>query len=260
MSGLFIFASIGLLFSSLLKIKGVNFALMASIVLMSTPGFVRSGSGQTADVPFSFFMLATMILLLLAGGSTKPNGLTSMAGLTAGFAGWTKNEGQLLIVVSLFALLLDAFHKKSFLRIKFYIAGMLLPGIAIFILKLMSPKGDLFPSSIGQIYSQILDPFRYATILKSLLSGMFFLGEWPVPILLVLLVFVVLSGFKKPASIVLPLILALQLIGYLGVYLITPHDLDWQLGTAFDRNLLQLFPSFLFLLFAYTESPNASHN
>ncbi|MCJ7433636.1 MAG: hypothetical protein MUO77_09130, partial [Anaerolineales bacterium] len=44
-------------------------------------------------------------------------------------------------------------------------------------------------------------------------------------------------------------IMALQLLGYLAIYLITPHDLAWQLGTALDRNVLQIFPSFLFLFF-----------
>ena len=73
-----------------------------------------------------------------------------------------------------------------------------------------------------------------------------------------LLLFIVLLFFifgsklevetKQPFH-ALSIMLALQLLGYLAIYLITPHDLSWQLGTALDRNVLQIFPSFLFLFF-----------
>jgi len=37
--------------------------------------------------------------------------------------------------------------------------------------------------------------------------------------------------------------------GYFVVYLWTPNDLAWMLGGSLERLLLQLWPTFLFVLF-----------
>jgi hypothetical protein len=43
--------------------------------------------------------------------------------------------------------------------------------------------------------------------------------------------------------------LALMFVGYFFVYVLTPMDLIWHLGTSLERLLLQMWPTFLFLLF-----------
>jgi hypothetical protein len=80
-------------------------------------------------------------------------------------------------------------------------------------------------------------------------------GGWPVPLLLFIVLFFFIFGSRLETELKQPFralsfLLVLQLLGYLTIYLITPHDLLWQLGTALDRNVLQIFPAFLFLFFA----------
>ena len=118
-SGLFLFACIGLLFTALAQVKGIGQAGLAAIILMSISGFVRSGSGQTADVPLMFYMLASISSLYLwsvgacshnSDGkpshpkSSRSKGLLLISGFMAGLAGWTKNEGLLFIAVSIVIL------------------------------------------------------------------------------------------------------------------------------------------------------------
>jgi hypothetical protein len=53
------------------------------------------------------------------------------------------------------------------------------------------------------------------------------------------------------------LALILTLAGYFCVFLLTPHDLAFQVTTACDRLFLQLWPSLLFICFMALPSPLA---
>jgi hypothetical protein len=48
-----------------------------------------------------------------------------------------------------------------------------------------------------------------------------------------------------------------MLAGYIGVFLITPFDLVWQLQTSLYRLLAQLWPSFLLAAFAIMSAPES---
>jgi hypothetical protein len=285
-SGLFLFACIGLLFTALAQVKGIGQASLAAIILMSISGFVRSGSGQIADVPLMFYMLASIATMSLRG-AFSPEAIPSSAmmllqkqsakqspspamgllrfarsdvlivisGFMAGLAGWTKNEGLLFIAVSVVILFFVFARTKSLRSLIYFGLGLAFPVLIILYFKSITPAGDLFSGSFADILTRITDLTRYLLILKSLGSEFLSFGGWPVPLLLfiVLLFFIFDSKLEteiKQLFRALSIILVLQLLGYLAIYLITPHDLSWQIDTAFDRNVLQIFPSFLFLFFA----------
>jgi hypothetical protein len=48
---------------------------------------------------------------------------------------------------------------------------------------------------------------------------------------------------------------ALQFLGYFAVYVLTPHDLVWHMGTALTRLILHLSPAILFLFFCALPAP-----
>jgi hypothetical protein len=52
-----------------------------------------------------------------------------------------------------------------------------------------------------------------------------------------------------PSIAATALALLLVVTGYWVVYLTTPFELGWHLGTTLGRLLLQLWPSFVFMLF-----------
>jgi hypothetical protein len=310
-SGLFFFACIGILFTALAQIRGVGQASLAAIILMSISGFVRSGSGQTADVPLAFFMLASVAAMSLRGRSPKQSPITEddqtssfdyaqdenvraersrsvspgkaafsssdilliLSGFMAGLAGWTKNEGLLFIAVSVFVLFIKFLREKSPYQFLYYLLGLAFPALVILYFKFLAPAGDLFSGSLTDNLARISDPSRYLLILKSLGSELLSFGGWLLPLLPLIILLFLVFGSKPEVEMkqtfrALSIILALQLLGYLAIYLITPHDLAWQLDTAFDRNILQIFPSFIFLFFASIRDfesfshgePHAPHN
>ena len=267
----FTFATLGLLVSSLATLRGITSAAMAGIALASTPFFIEQGASQYADVPLSFFFLASIALLHLYQRSAtsadgRERGLLVLLGTATGFAVWTKNEG----VLFLFAFLVSqvAFvawrtrppATESRLN-SVRDSVMLLLAIAPFVVLIawfkhsIAPPGDLFSDSETMIH-QILTPGRYWVILQWYAKDILRFGKWVVPttVLFVALSWLIpRSGIRRQnaafrSSI---LTLALTLCGYFAVYVITPNDLYWHLRFSLNRLFLQLWPSAIFLLFLF---------
>jgi hypothetical protein len=74
------------------------YALMAGMGLLSASAYIVHSPSQGADIPISFFFLATFILYQLYYRTKAKNYLT-LAGITAGLSAWTKNEGALFVLV-----------------------------------------------------------------------------------------------------------------------------------------------------------------
>lgn len=263
------FAAVGLLFSSLSMLRGRVAAMLASLTLLATPFFIEQGTWQYADIPLAFFFLATIALLAvsdeqsLARGSSS-SGFLALAGITAGFAGWTKNEGVLFVCGIILArqiVFLRAGRKRSEINPSFHRhSSAFLLGCAPVILLIiyckhrLAPPGDLFTSPASMLH-RLLEPFRFETVVKAFLRRFFSFGGWlgiPGTVLLLAFYFIVGRGQRRGlpaghrASI---LALFLTFIGYFCVYLITPYDLFWHLRFSLDRLFLQLWPSTVFLFF-----------
>jgi len=268
----FTFATLGLLVSSLATLRGLTSAALSGIALASTPFFVEQGASQYADIPLSFFFLASIALLHLyqqrsakiANG--RALGLFVLTGLAAGCAAWTKNEGLLF----LFAFLGSQFASiagrrrppasgelrpnslREFALLVLAIAPFL--GLIAWFKLFIAPAGDLF-SGPGMI-DKALSPARYGAILQWFARQFFRFGSWAVPatVLLVALRFLIPSSrisrqetaFRSSIAT-----LALTLAGYFAVYVITPNDLYWHLRFSLNRLFLQLWPSTIFLFFLF---------
>lgn len=249
--------------------------MLGGLTLLTTPFFIEQGTSQCADVPLSFFFLATIALLCLHdhdSGNVPPSPfLLVLAGLAAGFAAWTKNEGLLFlcaILVARFLILIrprsrrDASHHppqasphENWIALALFIAAVAPAFLLIAWYKLSSaPTSDLFSDPATTLH-RMLDPARYWAIIKWYAKGFFRFGHWLlIPGTLLLIGFYFAAGGKESAkrapgfrcSI---LALALTLTGYFAVYLITPYDIYWHLRFSLTRLFLQLWPSAIFLFF-----------
>jgi Dolichyl-phosphate-mannose-protein mannosyltransferase len=255
----FTFGTLGLLFSSLAVLRGRTAAMLAGLALVSTPFFVEQGSAQYADVPLSFFFLAVMVLLHLDGqhridsAAVSSSGLLVLAGIAAGFAMWTKNEGILFLGATILAHLFVRAQRRRFIF-------MFLPAVAPLLIFVgwfkhsIAFRNELFSNQSNSLH-KVLDPSRYGAILGWFVKDFFRFGEWwlvPGTLLLVIFFFLVVAkrrpqtGSDMEASI---LTLILTLAGYFAIYVITPYDLYWHLRFSLNRLFLQLWPCALFLFF-----------
>jgi len=268
----FTFSTAGLLFSALDIFVGRTSALLGGMALLATPFFIELGTWQYADVPLSFFFLATLVLLHRHGAqfaagaadSRLSSGFLALAGITAGLAAWTKNEGVLFLCALLLSRLFvrpdsrplpsTGNSRRSLGITPFLLALLPTFCILLFFKRFVAPAGDLFSSPVTMLH-KLEDPSRYWVVLKWFGKEVLRFGHWlliPIP-LLMLGVFIMLKGKMpreaSPHSRASAVALGLTLAGYFFIYLITPYDIYWHLRFSLNRLLIQLWPSAIFLYF-----------
>jgi hypothetical protein len=265
----FTFATVGVLFATLAILRGRVQAIMGAIALLSTPFFIEQGTAQYADVPLAFFLVATVALLCLFDGlsdgfAQRASGLQVLAGLSAGFAAWTKNEGLLFVCAIVASRLLIFIRGRTDLhenkqRSEAALAPLgagMAPGLLLiaYFKHSIAVPGDLF-SDPATAVRKLLEPSRYWAVMAGCVKGFFRFGHWlwiPGTLLLAGLYFVACKndgyspqpGFRTSVGALL-----LTVAGYFGVLLITPYDIHWHLRFSLARLFLQLWPSTVLLFF-----------
>ena len=267
LSGLFAVACAGLMVGALASIKSVGQAALGLIVLWGLPIVVNEGAREMADLPLAFFILGTGVLIYLFVLHQKP-GLLALAGLTAGLAAWTKNEGSLFVVAAGLALGIAFFRKRPFRILAWYALGLALPLAIVLYFKLfLAPSSDVLSNGPARSIAQALDLARHAQILQFFWNEIRGFGSWKIAglsfgILPVLLIYALLFHSEvlkehRTAFIAGITMLVVQALGYYAIYLITPYDLAWHLSYSAERIVLQIFPLLLFLLLAASRTPES---
>jgi Dolichyl-phosphate-mannose-protein mannosyltransferase len=268
----FTFATVGILFASLSILRGKTSAMLAATTLLATPFFLEQGTAQYADVPLAFFYLAAIALICLHDNETDSStmssaGFLSQAGLAAGFAAWTKNEGVLFVCALVASRTLIAFRSRrqaapdfgllSACRISLaYLLAGILPILLVvmYFKRAIAPSSELFADR-AMLFHKLLDPGRYWAIIRWYAKDFLRFGHWLlIPGTLLLVGFGIVArrndeqnqqaGFRTGL-----LALSLTLAGYFAIYVITPYDLYWHLRFSLDRLFLQAWPSAVFLFF-----------
>jgi hypothetical protein len=262
----FLLCILGVVVSSVSLLRGWKLAVFAGLFTLV---LLRDSLGyqQYADMPVAFYFLATNLLLWLADSAHKDRpGLLSLAGLMAGAAIWTKNEGwALLLAVGLLEVVKIFVEKPKrsdlLKRWLWFATGFAPLLITALVFKLqLAPPNDVFSHNTPQIIlEKISDPSRYAVIWQYITDRFFTLGALKVALLPALVAFVLVVGWNKldkaqfgTAWIGLRL-LVLGLV-YFGMYLITPYVITWQLATSFGRVSNQLLPSLILMAFLFMKT------
>jgi hypothetical protein len=260
----FTLATAGLLGAVIASLRNSTQGVLAALVLLGTPVFLMIGFWQIADAPLAFFMLATVGLLCLHDrtGAAGKGGLI-LAGMMAGFAAWTKNEG-LLFLACLFParLAVRGFAigwKGAFRDMLPLLLGLLPVALLLVYFKAyLAPPNDLVAGQGPQsTLGRLTDAGRYALIVRAF--GRDFLTTiGPGAVLVLALAFMLLGRAPRaarPAAALPLLVVLLMLLGYFAVYLTTPHDLSWHLGSSLHRLYIQLWPLALLGYFLIVGTP-----
>jgi hypothetical protein len=273
---LFTFSTVGLICSSLRFLRTSAIGFLGGIVLLGVNSFVPLGASQYSDTAVGFFILAAIVLLALYDASPARNNMwfLVLAGAAAGFCAFTKNEGQLFLLlfllVRLFFVLLRQ-GKRASAREGVAIMAGLLPALLIlayfklavtpenyYLLAGTHTSGPmqnfLDPRTIQQ---KLIDASRYWLIAKSMVNQIIRFGARTVGVTSFLALYLIAAGATKKSikSVQTGIgLLILMLAGYFAVYLTTPLNLAFQLQTSLSRLLLQLWPSAVFVIFMATSS------
>jgi hypothetical protein len=244
---LFTVSTLGLAIAFITMARGVVAALAAGLILVSSSAFLLETATQYADIPLAFYYAASILLTLVGGGRAW-----LLAGMFAGFAAWTKNEGAAFLV---YLLLCHAVVSRN-RGWKSMVLGAL-PGIALLLWfkAFLAPAGDpIFRQGAGELMGKITDPGRYAQIMKHAVLALGAFGSVFSHPLVLLAIAAIALGWKvredeRRLILASGLALALTFASYLAIYVIVPQDLVWRLETSMTRLYVHVWPAFLVLIF-----------
>lgn len=255
-------ATIGLAVCSLCRLRTRTQGFLAGLVLSATNLFVEHGASQYADIPLSFFYLATVVLFFLHD-SENESGYLALAGTMAGFAVWTKNEGVVFLLCLMTArLLVMLYWRQPGIRrtlVTFLLGAAPVLGMLVFF-KTWLAGPDIYQVGLRG-FQQLMFGSRYIAAAQGLRAQLLIPGGWAFRLRNSLILYLVLMGLKiddpKIRRSVLTACAALSftLSGYFVIYLIGPYDIKWWLDSSLDRLLIQLWPSVVFIFFMVVKAP-----
>ena len=125
-------------------------------------------------------------------------------------------------------------------------AAPILAALVVFKLFFAPPNDIIREQSIGRVLSKVQNVHRIEIVATAVGKELWFGRASHVGVLPILAMFVLAVGIRRPVPIgpMLGLTCAGTLIAAdIVVYIVTPHDLAWQLRTSLDRVIVQVFPA-----------------
>jgi hypothetical protein len=233
-------------------LRGPALAALGALTILGATSLVRVSASQYADVPLAAFIVTAACFLVYAlEVQTVGQSIVLIAGLSAGFAAWTKNEGLLfcisIVLAHLFCLAQRSELPRRLSTLVSLLAGILavLAFVGHFKFRL-APANDLVNvGTAGLAMTRATDFNRYWVTFWAFIGELLTFGNVLVPPVILFAVWLALVRFrsKVTGAALLPLAAVIvQLAGYFAIYVTTPQDLDWQLNTSLPRLLLHVWP------------------
>jgi hypothetical protein len=249
---LFVVSTIAVPLLAVRLLRGTVSALVCGISILAATNLVRVGASLYADVPLAaFIVIAGSLLVYGIEVAAAGAGPVVVAGLAAGFAAWTKNEG-ILFCVSLAVAFCLSWNSRTEFRRRIPYAIPLLAGLVAglvflgyFKLRLAPPNDLVNASNLGVLSTKMTDFSRYWATIWAFVGEFLTFGNILVPPVIVFGVWLAIVRIRPgvTGAAFLPLVaVCVQLLGYVAVYVGTSKDLDWHLNTSLPRLLLHVWP------------------
>ncbi len=247
---LFSFSTVALLVVAVAQLRNWTTALIGGLVLLGTPFFLGYAGGELSDIPVGYFMLTATALVVMGAQDPENKGQLILAGIAAGFAAWTKNEGLLFCVVIGFAFGTYSLIRGSLRTFAIFSAGVACALLPVLYFKVrFAPPNDIMEGQGWIAVAQLFNGDRHRIILSFLRREITSFGEWQFCPFFIMGLCLIGPNWRRwqRAEFVAPVALLLMFAGYYCIYLITPNDIRWHLETSLNRLLLQLWPLCVFV-------------
>lgn len=230
-----------------------KYSLLFAFFFVTIPQVISLGSSGYADLPLAFYYF-TSLAFLIRGCEDFDKTSLFFSAIFAGLAAWTKNEG---IVMAMFDLLIflgvilvrrKMSRKNILLIVQYGLIIALIAGPWIWFKNSLGLANDVVNSNNLSLGNIIANLNRIPIVLTFMAKQVFSINSWN--LLFMFSVVVIIFNFKR--VVLLPNILVfLSLLFYVCVwifiYVISPYDIKWHLGTSLNRLLLQITALLLFL-------------
>jgi hypothetical protein len=246
-SYIFFLALIALVAGGMAALRGAALGLLAALTLASTPALLHQVPNQYADIPLACYIAGAIVFALL----DRPR----LAGIFAGCAAWTKDEGLLFLVVLL--AVTAAWKRRATLAAA---AGALPFALLAIVFKTWLARGStsLLSTSVPAAAQRLADAGRYGATMAAFGREFASMGAgWYHPILPLIALALALrfDRARRRDAAYCGALAGLMLLGYFGVYILTGNDLTWLLQTSLNRLLVQVWPALVLAGFVALRAP-----
>ncbi|CAG1065444.1 hypothetical protein BAC1_01025 [uncultured bacterium] len=238
----------GLLFTALLSLTPLLLLHGAGFPVQVDPSFrVKDFTGY-ADLALSAYFLAAGLFIFLYAREGRAS-FAFLASVALAMGAWTKNEGLTFALLGFMALAATALIRE---KRDFRTLALALVPLALFILPWSVYKAA---HGLGSEYVENMGPAVFFSNLKRLgqivpyMAGFMFLKPGVTGLVWWAWVITAILGLRTALSartVLLQGLILGQLAIYVFVYVITPVDLKWHLGTSLDRLVLHMVPLAMF--------------
>ncbi len=233
---------------------GTRRAWVAGAVLVAPFTFSHLVAAQTADLPLTLFVTASLVMLRRLAveprDATHLRGTLVLAGVLGGCAAWTKNEGFVFLAVSS-ALVAWLTLRHGRLRDAAWWLGAALPLVAVvlwFKLAFATGSPEYFAAREGGPGGtpRILDGERLRALSSMTATFWWRWGGSMATGALVVTALASIGAILRPANGAdrgLLAVAAVMVAGYYVVWVVSPMDTTWLVATTFDRLMAQVWPT-----------------
>ena len=233
-------------------------AWIAGAVVMAPFTFSHLVAAQTADLPLGLFVTASLVILRGAARDGRDDPRTvrtlALAGLLGGCAALTKNEGFVFLAASSVVVAWVALRHGRFSGAVWWgVAALPLAALMIWF-KLSFPVGTAEYFSESQTHPglahRVLDVDRLR-LLAALTAG--FAWRWGGTMTVGALLATTLAAIagavsrEERAGLGMLWVVGVMVASYYAVWLLSPLDTAWLVGTTFDRLMAQVWPTLVIL-------------
>ena len=235
-------------------------AWVAGSVLLAAGTFVQQVASQQADVPFAFFLVATLIVLRDVAMSKREGHEGSrsllLAGVLAGLAAWTKNEGLVVVVLTASFVAWMALRDAQPRRAGWWMVGAAPAMMTLVWFKLLvapvAPGYLAEGSTGGLLLERFFGADRHA-IVGALLWQ--YARAWGGPLAngvallgLAAATLVAVTRARRSGRAMLGAV-GVLVASYYVVYIQTSMEVEWLVMTTFDRLMVQIWPTLVLAAF-----------
>jgi hypothetical protein len=228
--------------------------------LVASPGmFADLASAQTADLPLSMFLLASLVMVRQAVTTTEPSSSRRalvMAAVLTGLAAFTKNEGLVLAVAATAVLAATLWGQRRPREVVWWIGGALPLGACIAWYKLaLAPVPPEYLTEAGgpaALIARFLDLDRHRLIAPVVWEHWLNWGGPNASGLLPLTMAAAIGSAglgRRTGTRPLLAIVAMMAASYYGIWVVSALDIQWLVRTTFDRLMLQIWPTLVLVIF-----------
>jgi len=224
------------------------YGALGGLLLLCVPAFVDRGTSQYADMPIAAYLLLG-VMIIHKDRSTSAFGLS---GFALGLVAFTKNEGLLYVLLLILSVIYACWYSGQRMPKRSVIVWVaaLVPGIGSnLIVKGLAPINVQLRVNILEMIPLI--PARGLLIVEGFLEEFLYWRDWMLFWPLAILLCVLMRPRNRSRDfwdLAFTAFLCLSLVSFIGVYLLTPHPVEWHIKSSFDRLLIQILPIFIFLL------------